>query len=181
MLRITVPGGEFYNEDTNEFITVKPVELQMEHSLISVSKWEARWKKAYNTELEKTPEEILDYFRCMTINRVNPEVYDRLSDQNIKDIFDYINDSMTAVYFNTFGQEGKKRSGDTMTSEVIYYYMIALGIPFECEKWHLNKLMALLEVCSIKNRPAKSMSRSEINRRNQALNAARKRKYHTSG
>lgn len=178
MLRIIVPGGEYYDENKGEFVYRKDQELQMEHSLISISKWEARWRVAYNKERQKTPEEILDYFRCMTINRVDPEVYDRLTEKNISDIIDYMNEPMTACYFNN---DSPVKSKDTMTSEMIYYYMIVLGIPFECEKWHFNKLMALIEVCSIKNKPEKTMSRADLLRKNARLNAARKKAHHTKG
>lgn len=178
MLRIIVPGGEYYDENKGEFVYRKDQELQMEHSLISISKWEARWRVAYNKERQKTPEEILDYFRCMTINRVDPEVYDRLTEKNISDIINYMNEPMTACYFNN---DGPVKSKDTMTSEMIYYYMIVLGIPFECEKWHFNKLMALIEVCSIKNKPEKTMSRADLLRKNARLNAARKKAHHTKG
>ena len=178
MLRIIVPGGEYYDENKGEFVYRKDQELQMEHSLISISKWEARWRVAYNKERQKTPEEILDYFRCMTINRVDPEVYDRLTEKNISDIINYMNEPMTACYFNN---DSPVKSKDTMTSEMIYYYMIVLGIPFECEKWHFNKLMALIEVCSIKNKPEKTMSRTDLLRKNARLNAARKKAHHTKG
>lgn len=178
MLRIIVPGGEYYDENQGEFVYRKDQELQMEHSLISISKWEARWRVAYNKERQKTPEEILDYFRCMTINRVDPEVYDRLTEKNISDIINYMNEPMTACYFNN---DSPVKSKDTMTSEMIYYYMIVLGIPFECEKWHFNKLMALIEVCSIKNKPEKTMSRADLLRKNARLNAARKKAHHTKG
>ena len=178
MLRIIVPGSEYYDEEKNEFIYRKDQELQMEHSLISISKWEAKWKIAYNKDRKKSPEEILDYFRCMTINRVDPDVYERLTEQNINDIISYMNDPMTACYFDN---DNSSKSKDVMTSEMIYYYMIVLGIPFECEKWHFNKLLALIEVCSIKNKPEKTMSRADLLRKNARLNAARKKAHHTKG
>ena len=181
MLRITVPGGEYYDEVNEMFLYTKETELQMEHSLISVSKWEARWHKAYNTKREKTPEELLDYFRCMTINRADPEVFNRLTAQNIEDIMTYINEPMTAVYFPSQEESNSTGPKDTVTSELLYYYMITFGIPFECEKWHLNKLLALIEVCARKNAPAKKMSRSAINAKNTKLNAARRRAHNTKG
>lgn len=180
MLRIIVPGGEYYDEKNECFVYSKDTELQMEHSLISVSKWEARWHKAYNTKRPKTSEEILDYFKCMTINRVDPEVYDRLTSENIREILEYINDSMTAVYFPENEESGTRR-GDTLTSEVLYYYMITLGIPFECEKWHLNKLFSLMEVCSMKMQPNKKLSKSQIWKRNAKLNAARRQAANSKG
>lgn len=182
MLRIIVPGGEYYDEINETFIYSKDTELQMEHSLISISKWEARWHKAYNTKREKTAEETLDYFRCMTINKVDPEVYDRLTVQNIEDITNYIGEPMTAVYFSDKNDaEASGGPKDTITSELLYYYMITLGIPFECEKWHLNRLIALIEVCARKSAPSKKMSRSQINRRNAQLNAARRKAHNSKG
>ena len=179
MLRIIVPGGEYYDSSKQEFLYSKDTELQMEHSLISVSKWESRWHKAYNTKREKTAEELLDYFKCMTINRVDQEVYDRLTTKNIEDIINYINEPMTAVYFPV--HEDQRGSGDVVTSEVLYYYMVTLGIPFECEKWHLNRLIALIEVCSIKTASPKKMSKSQIARRNSKINAARRKMNKSKG
>ena len=178
MLKILVPGVEAYDEEKNEFVTYPPVELRMEHSLISVSKWEARWRKAFLTDKDKTPEETLDYFRCMTINTVGSDVYDHLTTQNISDILHYIDEPMTAVYTS---KKRESTKGDTPLSEVLYYYMISLGIPFECEKWHLNKLLALIDVCSRKNSTGKKMSKGEIMRRNAELNAARRKKLGTKG
>lgn len=180
MLSIIVPGGERYDDETGEFVYAKDQELIMEHSLISISKWEARWHIAYNKNREKTPEEILDYFKCMTINKVDPEVYNRLTEENMRTIIDYINEPMTACYFHNRDSDNG-RSGDIVTSELIYYDMIALGIPFECEKWHFNKLMALIQVCIMKSSPGKKMSKGEIARRNAKLNAARRKAHHTKG
>lgn len=184
MLSIIVPGGEFFDEEKNEFYYGENTELKMEHSLISISKWEAIFHKAYNTDKKKTPEEQLEYYKCMTINKVDPEVYDRLTADNIKQIIEYINEPMTAFHRQTFEKSsspGSLKRGDTMISELIYYYMILFGIPFECEKWHFNKLMALIEVCMIKNKPEKSMSKRELNRRNASINAARRKAHGTRG
>lgn len=182
MLSIIVPGGEYFNERTLEFSYTDPVELRMEHSLISISKWEAKYQKAYLNNKERTPEETLYYFKCMTLNKVDPEVYDRLSSENITEIINYINEPMTA--YKGVPSFNKTNSGnkDVMISELIYYYMITLGIPFECEKWHFNKLMALIEVCTVKNSSGKkTMSRSELNRRNAALNKKRRASRHSKG
>lgn len=180
MLDIVIPGQEFFDEEKNEFVYTKPVSLKMEHSLISVSKWESKWHKAFLSKRERTAEETLDYFRCMTVNHVDPSVFDYLTTENVNTIVDYINEPMTAVYINN-DFENAPRSRDTTTSELLYYYMIALGIPFECEKWHLNRLLSLIHVCEIKNQPPKKMSKSAISKRNQKLNAARRKKYNTRG
>ena len=183
MLTITIPGEEFYNEETNEFSYENPVTLQMEHSLISISKWEAKWHRAFLAKKERNAEETLDYFKCMTINKVDPKVYKRLSQENVEEILNYINEPMTATYMGSskFGPGGEARARDTTTAELLYYYMIALGIPFECEKWHLNRLLTLIEVCNRKNSPDKKMSKKQIADQNRALNALRRKKFGTRG
>ena len=151
----------------------------MEHSLVSLSKWESRWHKPFLSKNDKSGEEMLDYIRCMTITQNVPdEVYFALDTNELMKINDYLNDSMTATTITK--QQGKSR-GEIITSEIIYYWMISLQIPFECEKWNLNRLLTLIEVCNIKNSPGKKMSKSEIMRRNRTLNAARKQQMHTRG
>ena len=180
MLQITVPGGEFFDEETNEFVVVKEQTLQMEHSLVSLSKWEAKWNKAFLGKSEKSTEEMIDYFRCMTITKnVNPLVYLCLSQENIDLISQYISAPMTATTIREI-QHGSS-SREIFTSELIYYWMIALNIPFECQKWHLNRLITLIRVCQIKTQPPKKMSRGEVMRQNASLNAARRRKLHSRG
>lgn len=182
MLHIKVPAAEFYDESIEEFVKIEEQNLVMEHSLISISKWEAKWKKPYMSDDPKTAEEVLDYIKCMTIkpSNVNPLVYKALSSENLKSIYDYIQDPMTATTIS----EPKSRIGrrEVLTSELIYYYMIAQNIPIELEKWHINRLIMLIRVCSIKNNPnEKKMSASAIMKQNRALNAARKAKYRTRG
>lgn len=181
MLRITVPAREYYDEEKEEFFTIKEQTLVMEHSLISLSKWEAKWKKPYISKDKKTAQETLDYLKCMTVGPVPDDiVYRSLTKENIQEITDYINDPMTATTITEMKRPGVRR--ETITSEIIYYWMIAQNIPTEYEKWHLNRLLTLIKVCSIKNNPdKKKMSRSEIARQNQALNAARRAKYKTRG
>lgn len=179
MLKIIVPGIEYYDERTNEFVYYKDQVLQLEHSLVSISKWESTWHKPFLSDKEKSPEEILDYVRCMTITQnVGPDVYLRLTEQNFLDINSYIENSMTATTFSN-----DKRSGgrEIITSEIIYYWMISFNIPFECQKWHLNRLLTLIKVCNIKNNPPKKMSKTEMMNRNRALNAARKQQLNTKG
>ena len=181
MLHITVPASEFYDESKEEFVEIKEQTLTMEHSLISISKWEAKWKKPYLSEDKKTTEELLDYFRCMTItpSKVDPLVYRAMTPENLQEISDYIQDSMTATTINNNRRSGRR---EVWTSEIIYYYMIAQNIPVEFEKWHINRLIMLIQVCAIKNNPnQKKMSRSEIAKQNRAINAARRKKYGTRG
>lgn len=182
MLQIVVPGLELYDEEKNEFIPAqKDQVLQLEHSLVSLSKWESKWHKAFLAKREKTSEEVLDYIRCMTITRnVDPSVYDRLTSENIAQIDKYLGDPMTATYFAE-DKTKPKASREVVTSELIYYWMIAQGIPIECEKWHLARLLTLIRVCNVKNAPPKKMSRKSILSQNAALNAARRKRYNTKG
>lgn len=179
MLRLIVPEKELYDERTGLFVRTKKQVLQLEHSLVSLSKWESKWHKPFLSKNDKNGEEMLDYIRCMTITQNVPdEVYFALDTNELMKINDYLNDSMTATTITK--QQGKSR-GEIITSEIIYYWMISLQIPFECEKWNLNRLLTLIEVCNIKNSPGKKMSKSEIMRRNRTLNAARKQQMHTRG
>lgn len=178
MLDVYVEASEQYNEKTNEFITVKPQILKLEHSLVSISKWESKWHKPFLDSNDKTLEEVMDYVKCMTVNQVNPFIYDALTEQNFNEIQQYINDPMTAT---TIKDIPGKRNNEIVTSELIYYWMVALQIPFECEKWHINRLLTLIKVCNIKNQPSKKMPRREILNQNRILNQARRSKYHTKG
>ena len=179
MLYLTVKGRELYDSEHNRFIDVKTQTIQLEHSLVSISKWEARWKKPFLSNKTMTVEETVDYIRCMTITQnVDPAVYYAMSPKNIKDIRDYIDSPMTAT---TFSGSDNKPNKEIITSELIYYWMIALNIPFECQKWHLNRLLTLIKVCNIKNQPDKKMKPHEIMKQNAALNAARKKNMNTKG
>lgn len=179
MLKITIPETDLFDEVTEEFIHVKEQTLQLEHSLVSLSKWESKWCKSFLFTKEKTLEETLDYIKCMTLTQnVSPYVYRCLTRENIQAINDYISAPMTATYFS---DDKSGRGREIVTSELIYYWMIALSIPFECQKWHLNRLLTLIRVCNIKNQPPKKMSRSAIMSRNAALNAARRKQLGTHG
>lgn len=181
MLQITIPSRELWDESTNEFVITKEQTLQLEHSLISISKWESKWQKAFLTKQEKTHEETIDYVKCMTLNQnVDPNIYNYLTNENIRQINSYIDAPMTATYFSE-EKGGRGGRGEQITSELIYYWMIALQIPFECQKWHLNRLLTLVRVCNIKNQPPKKRSRREIMSRNAALNAARRKQLNTKG
>lgn len=181
-LTICIPAKEYFDPETNEFFETKKTVVTLEHSLISISKWEAKWHKAYLANNQKTEEEVLDYIRCMLITNVTDKYVLRalVSDRKLLDkILAYIQDPMTATIINNKGQ---KTSREVVTNELIYCWMVSLKIPFEpCEKWHLNRLMKLIEVCAIKNAPPKKMSKSDIMRRNSALNAKRRAMHHTSG
>lgn len=179
MLRITIPETEFYDETKEEFITYKAQVLQLEHSLVSISKWESHWNKPFLSEKDKTFEELLDYVKCMTITQnVSDDVYRRLTRQNVDEINTYIESPMTAT---TFSDRKESPNREIITSEIIYYWMVTFNIPFECQKWHLNRLLTLIKVCNIKMNPPKKMGRQELAQRNRELNAARKARLNTKG
>lgn len=179
MLQIIVPATEQWDEIKQEFVYTKETTLQLEHSLVSLSKWESKWCKPFLSKENMTAEETIDYIRCMTITQnVNPEVYTCLSDENIAQVRDYIQAPMTATFFR---KENGPPSREIITSELIYYWMITLNIPFECQKWHLNRLLTLIRVCNIKNQPAKRRSQREIMEYNTALNEARRKKLNSKG
>lgn len=180
MLTIIVPGLEYWDEKNEKIIRTNDQELQLEHSLISVSKWESKWCVPFLAKEAKTAEQTIDYVKCMTLTqKVDPEVYMRLSEQNMRDIQEYIEAPMTATWFSD-EKPGKKNS-EQVTAELIYYWMIALQIPVEFQKWHLNKLMTLIRVCNVKNQPGKKLSKREILSRNAAINAARRQQLNTKG
>lgn len=180
MLRITIPEIEQYNEETEEFIISKAQVLQLEHSLVSLSKWESKWCKPFLTKKEKTVEESIDYVRCMTLTQnVDPEVYTRITPDIVDQVAKYIEAPMTATTFSS--KSNQPTSHEVVTAELIYYWMVAYNIPFECQKWHLNKLMTLINVCSIKNEPPKKMGKKALMNRNTALNAARRQSLNTKG
>lgn len=174
--------GEKYDEQNNEFIpiTTKQQTLRLEHSLVSLSKWEAKWRKPFLSTEARTIEESIDYVKCMVLTQnVDPSVYKALTPQLLAEVSAYIDASMTAT---TFSKRGNRRtSHEVITSELIYYWMVSYQIPFECQKWHLSRLLTLINICNVYNAPQKKMSRQEIMARNRALNAARRKKYKTKG
>lgn len=185
MLKLEIEERELFDERTNEFHTIKPTILTLEHSLISVSKWESKWHKPFLDDKPKTNEEKLDYIRCMSLTQsVDPDVFKALTKDDMIAIDAYIEDPYTATWFS--GDDKKKKSnrrGEVQTNELIYYYMIKLGIPLEpCQKWHLNRLLTLIRVFTEKDRyDNKKMTRAEIAQRNKALNEARRAKLHSKG
>ena len=181
MLEVFIPKIELFDDETEEFISFKEQTLQLEHSLVSISKWESKWCKPFLGMEEKTRVETIDYIRCMTITKgVNEDMYQHIPDNIIQRINDYINAPMTATTVTDINN-GKKGSKEIVTSELIYYWMIAFQIPPEFEKWHLSRLMTLISVCNVKNQPPKKMSKREVMSRNAALNAKRKAKLNSKG
>ncbi len=180
MLTITIPPVDLYDEEKQVFFEFKGQTLVLEHSLVSLSKWESKWCKPFLSKEEKTLEETLDYIKCMTITQnVDSNVYNFLDRSNINAINNYIDAPMTATTFYNAKQETGKK--ETVTSELIYYWMISLNIPMECQKWHLNKLLTLIRVCDLKNNPPKKMGRRETINHYAALNAARRKQMNSKG
>lgn len=180
MLKVHIPKNTLFDQRMNEFIEIRECNLQLEHSLVSISKWEMKWHKPF-IGTNKSPEETADYVRCMCMTpNVDELVFKYLPETVVKEIDEYIANPMTAA---TFSEKIKsKASKEYITNETIYWQMITLGIPVEFQKWHLNHLMALIELCSIKNNPdKKKMSRSEIFQRNRELNRARRAANHSAG
>lgn len=180
MLEITIPATEAWDEINQEFITTEEQTLELEHSLVSLSKWESKWRKPFLSKEPKTQEESLDYIKCMTLTpNVDDNVYHCLTDANISKVNEYIEAPMTATWFNE--HETRKGSREQITAELIYYWMIALNVPFECQSWHLNRLLTLIKVCNIKNQSPKKRSKRDIMSQNAALNAARRKQLNSKG
>lgn len=180
MLELTIPASEVYDERISEFVRTEETVLRLEHSLASLSKWESEWEKPFMSKEEKTTEETLGYIRAMSLDaNTPPEVFHSLSNEHLKQINEYIEAKMSATWFNEKPQANRSR--EIITAEVIYYWMISMNIPLECENWHLNRLFTLIKVINQKNAPAKKMSKSELIARNRELNAERKAKLKTTG
>lgn len=179
MIDIIIPAGEQFDERKMEFTYYKEQKITLEHSLIAISKWESKFEKPFLSS-DKSTYEILEYIRCMTLTQnVRPETYLRLTPENIKDIQAYIEAPMTATTFKKIEKRGGKK--EIITAELIYYWMITFNIPVEFQKWHLNRLLTLIEVCARKNEPPKKMSRKDISAQHKAINAANRARFHTKG
>lgn len=173
MLKLVVPGYEVYHENTNEFTTFPDREIELEHSLASVQKWESKWKKSFISSRNKTKEELLDYVRCMIVTKDVPDnICYFLTQDNWNSIEKYMRDPMTATVISK--DKKKQHHSEPITAELIYYWMVSFGIPFECNTWNLNELFTLIEVCSIKNTPPKKRSAGDILRSRAPIMAARR-------
>lgn len=180
MLQLTINDSTFFDERTETFFDLKGQTIQLEHSLVSISKWEAKWKKPFLSRDPKTREETIDYIRFMTITQcVNPLLYSLITNEMIDKVNAYIDDPMTATRFKK--EEGKGNTGRSTTSEEIYYYMTAYQIPFEAQRWHLNRLMTLIRICDEKNRPKKKQRRGANRESWSKANAARRAKMGSKG
>lgn len=188
MLEIVIPEQHYepFDENKNEFlpdIDIKETKIQLEHSLISLRKWEQKHHKPFLQETDKTKEEICDYIRCMTLTHgVDPEVYNWIPNDIVNEIVDYIKDPMTATWFSETGLgSGQNNSREVVTAEIIYYWMVTLSIPFECEKWHLNQLLTLIRVINVKNAKPKKVDKRVAARERAAINKRRREKYRSKG
>ena len=181
MLSINIKARELFDERTSEFITVKGGTLKLEHSLVSISKWESKWKIPFLSNEKKTKEQIDDYIRCMSINGdPDPNLIASILTEDKNRIIAYIEENHTANWISNLDDKRNHQS-EVVTSELIYYWMIAYKIPHEYEKWHLSRLLTLIEICNRENTPPKEMSQAEIIARNKALNAERKARLHSRG
>lgn len=183
MLRLIIPAEEAFNSRTEEFETLPEIKLKLEHSLVALSKWESKFEKPFLTKTEKTTAETLGYIEAMILNRkISPGVIFRLKPEHVDLVQQYIEAKMTATTFGELPEEGRSRTRpEIITSELIYYWMVAYNIPFEVERWHLNRLFALIRICNVKNSKPKKMSRSELARRTRELNDQRRRMLGTTG
>ena len=181
MITLHIDKTTLWDEEKEEFITVNAQDIVLEHSLLSLSKWESKWEIPLLSKQPKSKEQFLDYIRCMTVTQhVNPYVYYCLTDEHIKTVDEYIDKKMSAATFS--GDTRKGQGGKQVTADLIYYWLVALQIPFEpVEKWHLNRLMSLIKICNIENQPSKKMSRGATMRQNAALNAARRKRHGSRG
>ena len=187
MLTITVPSRELFNEATSEFLSLDGATLKLEHSLLSLSKWEEKWHVPFlgraGMKDDRTTEQVIDYIRCMTIvpKDLPPEFYDNLPADIVSQVQEYINDPHTATTFASMGNNGSPKRKETVTAELLYYWMFRLDIPMECQKWHLNRLMTLIQLCDMKDNPKKQKRTAQSLAARRDLNAQRRAQYNTNG
>jgi hypothetical protein len=179
-------GVDQVDEQTNEIVNSEYFMLDLEHSLASMSKWESKFEVPFHTDEQKTDEQALWYIHAMTVTpNVPEEVYARLSRENYEEAYAYINSKQTATWFSEAAQgaNGLPARKETITAELVYYWMVAHNIPFEAQYWHLNRLFTLIKVCNEKNAAAdkKKRSKADMVRDRKLLNAQRKEQYNTKG
>ena len=179
MLLIVIPEIELWDEQKEEFIRTKAHKLALEHSLLSISKWESKWCKPFLLKEPKTAEQDIDYIKCMTITQnVDPKVYNYLTNENFQEINKYIEAPMSA---STVSDMPGGTSREMVTSELIYYWMVSLNIPFECQKWHLNRLLMLIKICNAKNKPSKHYNKRDLYRQHSKINSINRKRFNSKG
>ena len=187
MLKIHIDSKEFWDEQKEEFVNIPGCDLELEHSLLSISEWEKKYHKSFTNTIDKTREETLDYIKMMITNGV--EIDDLtlllLTPAQIQEIHDYIENPMTATVISEEDEKEISKKGNSnkfTTSEEIYSWMCAQNIPFECERWHLNRLIILIKLCAINNMPKdnkkKKMTSSDLALRRARMEAARAKYKH---
>lgn len=182
MLRLVIPAVEQWDDAKQEFVSDDEVVLELEHTLVSLSKWEAIWEKPFLGSQEKTPEELLGYVQAMSKSpEIPPEVLARLTEKQVEEINTYITAKMSATWFNRSADGAPKNTRETITAELVYYWMIALNIPIEFQNWHLNRLFTLIEVCNQKNSPPKKTDRKTMVSERKRLNALRRAEANSTG
>ena len=187
MVEIYIPKSQIIDEETGVVYTAeKDWKLALEHSLISVQKWEAKWHVAFLNKGTRTFEQTIDYLRCMTLTpNVPDEVYYCIPHTELKRVLEYVDDPMTATRindgFDSGNSYGKKMGKDVITAEVIYNWMISLNIPTEYRKWHLNQLLTLIRVINAKNQPKKKRRMRDVLEEYKSINEANKRRFGTKG
>lgn len=180
MLTILVSGVESFDDKHQEFVVEGGTQLELEHSLVSLSKWESKHEKPFLGKDPKTSEEVLSYIKVMTLTpNVPGEIYAQLSQDNFNEINAYIESKQSATWFSE--APGAPASSEVITSELIYYWLTVFQIPFETERWNLNRLFNLIRICNIKSAKPKKMSRNEMAARQRELNAQRKAQLGTRG
>lgn len=180
MFQVIIPESEIYDEEREEFINTRKETFQIEHSLVSLAKWESKWNLPFLGKTPKTKEQIIDYVRCMTITQnVNPEIYDNIPQPILTDISEYICAPMTATWFSE--RKDTRANSEAITAEIVYYWMVTHHIPMECQKWHFNRLLTLIRVCNVKNAPPKKMNKKEMLAERRQLNAARRNREGING
>jgi hypothetical protein len=180
MLTLIIPGNELFDENTQEFSTDGDLVLELEHSLVSLSKWESEFQKPFLSSIDKQEHEILGYIKHMLLTNTQETIpFEKFTQEHLDQINKYINSTQSATTFGIMPE--RKGHNEVITSELIYYWLVAFTIPFECQHWHLNRLFALIRICNIKNAKPKKMSRHEMATRNRELNAQRKAQLNTTG
>jgi hypothetical protein len=176
-LQIIIPKQECFNNKTQEFFTFPETKISIEHSLISISRWETKYHKPFLEKMtKKTPEEIIDYIKFMSISKpITDEMISLMTKKDFAEIQEYMSNPSTATTFPN-DEKNHNTTGEYISSELIYYWMTVYQIPFECEKWHINRLLTLIKICNRKNQPAKKMNGRELRNKFRATNKARRAK-----